>query len=110
MIALTLPDQIRLYNVADFQPRRCPPFPLEEDESAILSRLNLDEDDGDDGEHVDVPIVLQRTTLSPPLVGQDIFIPSAEDKLQAVSLGCHGLSLMALGGKGRIWIWTSAVE
>ena len=111
VIAVTLPDRIRLHNVADFQPRQRPSFPLDEsdgDEIINLDRLHLDEDD--DGEHVVAPAVSQSAALSPPLVGQDIVIPRAENGLQAVSLGCHGLSLMALGVNGRIWIWTSAVD
>ena len=112
VMAVTLPDRIRLHNVADFQPRQRPPFPLDqddEDEINNLSRLHLDEE-GDDEEHVVGPIVSQRTVLSPPLVGMDIVFPSAEHNLQAVALGCHGLTLMALGAGGRIWIWTSAVD
>ena len=111
VIAVTLPDRIRLHNVADFRPRQRPSFPLDEsngDEITALSRLHLDE--GDDGEHIVAPIVSQRTALSPPVEGQDIVLPRAEDSLQAVVLGCHGLSLVALGVNGRIWIWTSAVD
>ncbi|KAH0838264.1 hypothetical protein J3R83DRAFT_6520 [Lanmaoa asiatica] len=112
VIALMLPDRIRLHNVADFQPRQRPSFPLDEndgDEITNLSRLHLDEE-GDDGEHVVAPIVSQRAALSPPLGGQDIVIPKAEYSLQAVALDCHGLSLIALGVNGRIWIWASAVD
>lgn len=112
VIAITLPDRTRLHNVADFRPRQQPSFPLDEsggDEIADLSRLHLDEE-GDDGEHDIAPIVSKSTALSPPLGGQEIVIPSAEQSLQAVALGCHGLSLIALGVNGRIWIWTSAVD
>lgn len=112
MIAVTLPDRVRLHNVADFQPRQRPPFPLDEndgDEITNLSRLHLDEE-GDDEEHVVAPIVSRRTAFSPPLEGQDISIPRGEYSLQAVALGCHGLSLMALGVNGQIWIWTNAVD
>lgn len=112
MIAVTLPDRIRLHNVADFRPRQPPSFPLDksdEDEITDLSRLHLDEED-DDGEHVVAPIASQRAALSPPLGGQEIVIPRAEHSLQAVALGCHGLSFIALGVNGRIWIWTSAID
>jgi len=112
VIALILPDRIRLHNVADFQPRQRPSFPLEkndEDEIINLSRLHLDEE-GDDGEDAVVPTTSQRMALSPPLAPQDIVVPRAECNLQDISLGCHGLSLMALGVDGRIWIWTSAVD
>jgi hypothetical protein len=112
VMAVTLPDRVRLYNVADFQPRQRPSFPLDEndeDEITNLSRLHLD-DEGDDEEHVVAPIVSQKSALSPPLGGTDIVIPSAVHSLQAVALGCHGLTLMALGVNGRIWIWTSAID
>lgn len=112
MIVATLPDRIRLHNVADFRPRQRPSFPLDEsdgNEITDLSRLHLDDED-EDGDHVVAPIVPQRAALSPPLGGQEIVIPSAEHSLQAVALGCHGLSLMALGVNGRIWIWTSAID
>ena len=112
VIAITLPDRIRLHNVADFQPRQRPPFPLDEtdgDEVAALSRLHLDEE-GDDSDHVTAPIAPQKTTFSPPLDGQDIIVPEAEDSVQAATFGCHGQSLMALGANGRIWIWTNAVD
>jgi len=112
VIAITLPDRIRLHNVADFQPRQQPPFPLDEtdgDEVTGLSRLHLDEE-GDDSDHDVAPIVPQRTNFSPPLKGQDIIIPGPGNSVQAATFGCHGLSLMALGVNGRIWIWTNAAD
>lgn len=112
VIVLTLPDRVRLHNVSDFQPRQRPSFPLDEndeDDITNLSRLHLDEE-GDDGEHIVAPIASQRAALSPPLAGQDIIIPKAECNLQAVSLSCHGLSLMVLGVSGRVWIWTSTLD
>ncbi|KAF8445884.1 WD40-repeat-containing domain protein [Boletus edulis BED1] len=113
VIAITLPDRIRLHNVADFQPRQRPSFPLGEndgDDIPNMNRLHLDEE-GDEEEHVaPAPKVSQRAALSPPLEGKDIVIPTAGHNLQAVSLGCHGLSLMALGANGQIWIWTDATD
>lgn len=107
VIATTLPDRVLLHNVADFQPRQRPPFPLDKnDEITNLSRLHLDEDD----EEVVAPIVSGTTAFSPPLERQDITISTSECNLRAVALGCHGLSLMALDANGKIWIWTNLTD
>ena len=111
MIGVALPDRIRLHNISDLQPRQRPPFPLDEndgDEINNLSRLHLDEDD--DGEQVIEPAASQKNAFSPPLGGQDIIIPRAEHSLQAVALGCHGSSLIALGVNGQVWIWTNVAD
>ncbi|KAF9229227.1 WD40 repeat-like protein [Gyrodon lividus] len=108
VIAMTLPDRVRLHNVADFKPRRTPPFPLGQDEvTSLASRLHLD-DAGDADADTDADADVQ--VLSPPVKGRDIVAPEAEEGLQAAVVGFHGLSLMALGSRGRVWIWTDTTD
>ncbi|KIJ21805.1 hypothetical protein PAXINDRAFT_5942 [Paxillus involutus ATCC 200175] len=109
VIAMTLPDRVRLYSVADFKPRGMPPFPLDQDEvTSLAGRLRL-EDEGDDDDD-DSNVQAQKMVLSPPVQGRDIVAPEAEEGLQAAVVGFHGLSLMGLGLKGRVWIWTDTTD
>ncbi|KIJ68509.1 hypothetical protein HYDPIDRAFT_106709 [Hydnomerulius pinastri MD-312] len=108
VIAMTLPDRVRLLNIADFQPRKTPSFPIEQDEfSDLTSRLNLD----DEGDEDDVNQRPSKTnTYSPPVDGRDVIVSGVEEGLQSSVVGFYGLSLMMLGIKGRVWMWTDTKD
>jgi len=112
IIVMTLPDRIRLHNVADFKPRGTPPFPHDQDDvSDLTGRLHLDDDgDDDDDDDDDAQVPSQKIALSPLVKRRDIVAPEGEENLQAAVLGFHGLSLVALGLKGRVWIWTDTTD
>jgi polycomb protein EED len=105
ILAVSLPDRIRLYNIAKLHPRVISPDPPEHDiVSDLATRLRLDED----GEEEDQSIT-KTCGKSPEPQNWEVLVPGAQEGVQACVLGFGGRLLVTVG-KRRIWIWREATK
>jgi hypothetical protein len=106
---LSLPDSVRLYNLANFHPRVIAPDPLEHvppepDIESEFENVRLD----DEEEEEDKPI----TTFfgrSPESQRWEVLVPDAQGSVQACVLGFGGQLLVTLG-KRRVYIWRETLK
>ncbi|KAG1864262.1 WD40-repeat-containing domain protein, partial [Suillus subalutaceus] len=104
ILVLSLPDNVRLYNLANFHPRVIAPDPPERDPperdiESEFQNVRLD----DEEEEEDQPI----TTFfgkSPEPQRWEVLVPGAQGSVQACVLGFGGQLLVTLG-KRRVCIW-----
>lgn len=109
ILVLSLPDSVRLYNLANFHPRVIAPDPLEHvppelDIESELENVRLD----DEEEEEDNPI----TTFfgrSPESQRWEVLVPDAQGSVQACVLGFGGQLLVTLG-KRRVYIWRETLK
>lgn len=104
ILALSLPDSVRLYNVANFHPRVIasdPPErgPPERDIESEFKNVRLD----DEEEEEDQPIT-SFFGKSPDPQRWEVQVPGAEGSVQASVLGFGGQLLVTLG-KRRVCTW-----
>ncbi|KAH7883532.1 WD40-repeat-containing domain protein [Phlebopus sp. FC_14] len=105
IIVMTLPDRVRILNIADFKPRKAPVFPLDQDlVTDLTDRLHLD----DEGDEVLTPPV--QESVSPPVKEFDTVVPGAQGGLQATVMGFHGVLMVTLDIKGCVWMWTETTD
>ncbi|KAG0708806.1 WD40-repeat-containing domain protein [Suillus ampliporus] len=114
ILALSLPDSVRLYNLANFRPRVIAPDPPERDTisdpperdivSDFESRLRLDEDGDDEDE-----LVTNLFGKSPELQRWEVLVPGAQESVQSCVLGFGGQLLITIGRR-RVWIWRETLR
>lgn len=109
ILVLSLPDSVRLYNLANFHPRVIAPDPLEHvppepDIESEFQNVRLD----DEEEEEDKPI----TTFfgkSPESQRWEVLVPDAQGSVQACVLGFGGQLLVTLG-KRKVYIWRETLK
>lgn len=109
ILVLSLPDSIRLYNLANFHPRVIAPdppehVPPEREIESEFQNVRLD----DEEEEEDNPI----TTFfgkSPESQRWEVPVPDAQGSVQACVLGFGGQLLVTLG-KRRVYIWRETLK
>ncbi|KAG1749936.1 WD40-repeat-containing domain protein [Suillus paluster] len=104
ILALSFPDSVRLYNLANFHPRVIAPDPPEPDIASDLNHLRLDEDGEDDDQPITKPF-----GKSPESQTWKVLVPGAQESVQACMLGFGGQLLVTVGRR-RIWIWRETLR
>lgn len=109
ILALSLPDSVRLYNLANFHPRVIAPDPPERDPperdiESEFQNVRLD----DEEEEEDQPIT-KFFGISPEPQKWEVLVPGAQGGVQACVLGFGGQLLVTLG-KRRVCIWREALR
>ncbi|RDB28613.1 Polycomb group protein FIE1 [Hypsizygus marmoreus] len=94
---------ITMFNVIHLQPRKPPPFPL--DEASLVEnteRMHLIDVAGKDPRVEDLPPEVSgwelRTTSNPE--------SDDSERLMDCAMGMNGDMIMGVGAKGTVWIWT----
>ncbi|KAG1757634.1 WD40-repeat-containing domain protein [Suillus lakei] len=109
ILALSLPDSVSLYNLANFHPRVIAPDPPERnpperDIESDFQNVRLD----DDGEEEDRPIT-KKFGKSPESQKWKVLVPGAQGSMQACVLGFGGQLLVTLE-KRRVCIWRESLR
>ena len=109
ILAISLPDRVRLYNVAKFRPRVVSADTTEHDiVSDLTARLRLGEDEEEEEEEEEEKEKDQSVTKifgkSPEPQRWEVLVPGAQESVQACVLGFGGQLLVTIG-KRRVWIW-----
>jgi polycomb protein EED len=109
---LSLPDSVRLYNLANFHPRVIAPDPPERepqecDIESEFQNVHLDdEEEEEDQPHQPITTFFGK---SPESQRWEVLVPDAQGSVQACVLGFGGQLLVTLG-KRRVYIWRETLE
>ncbi|KAH7913007.1 WD40-repeat-containing domain protein [Hygrophoropsis aurantiaca] len=98
IVLLTLPDTLRLFNVASIPTRHAPRFPIELDSIADLAqKLHLDDDDDDES-----PKMAPEPRKWEVKIAED-----AQNTFKLSILGHGGTLLIAGASDGKVHLWTA---